>query len=120
MKKRMLVSVVSLMLSSFLGGYWVGRSAPDQLSGDELRSLVESSDSSSSSYWFLYRIAEDEYCLRSPRLDVPLAIAHRYCVARSEVGIANGKDGRSAINYVRAGQWTLLPDRYPGAEEVRF
>jgi hypothetical protein len=120
MKKRHLLLGCALALSSLFGGYWLGRSAPDQLSGDELRSLVEASDSSSSSYWLLYRITKDEYCLKSPRLDVPFAIAHRYCIARSEVMIGNGKDGASAIDYVRAGQWTLLRDRYPSAEEVRF
>lgn len=120
MKKGNFLLGGSLVLSSLLFGYWLGRSAPDRLSGDELHSLVSASDLSSASYWFLYRITDNEYCLRSPRLDVPFAIANRYCIARSEVIIGNGKDGESAIDFVRAGQWTLPADRYPKAEEVHF
>ncbi len=76
-----------------IAGYWLGRSAPDRLGGEELQAMFEYRLQDSSTYWKVYEIADDHYCLESPRFEE---------------------------DYVRINQIVLLENRYPGAIEVRF
>lgn len=101
-------------------GYWLGRSAPDRLGGEELQAMFEYRLQDSSTYWKVYEIADDHYCLESPRFEGAFAIANRFCVSRDEVRIENGPGGETALDYVRVNQIVLLENRYPGATEVRF
>ena len=87
----------------------------ENVSGEEFKELVVSSDASSYSSWYLYEQNGDLMCFRYSRPVVP----KKYCVPRGDLDVVRG-DGTSGFGYVRNGEFALKADRSPGAKRIVF
>jgi hypothetical protein len=87
-----------------------------EVSGDELKTIVERSSFKSYGSWFLYLEDGDRYCVKSSRPIVP----QRYCVPKTDIEIRNSNGGGSKIGAIYEDEWVLKENRYQGARMSGF
>lgn len=109
------LKLLALATGIALIGAWLAI-RPEQISGDQLQQLVRKSDTSSFSYWYLYKINDTDLCFKAAR---PI-IDKRYCVSRGDLELTSKRGDPFQPRYMGEGEFVLKEGRSPGAKQVIF
>lgn len=114
-KRKIVIAIAAALIALSIGCIYLTRE--NEISGDQLKTLVQQSDRKIYSSWYLYYEDQRKYCLRFSRPILPI----RYCVPKTDLDIRNSEGSRSSeIGYIGMGDFVLKGNRRPGLPEEVF